>query len=86
MNSKKGFFDKYYFAKTLSRNEFFKKRFRNIEMVIFALLVAVILSFTDDLFIFNTGLNPSDKTMFLVLVFVVSVLFYRSFLYKKHSN
>ncbi len=84
MTFKKGFWHRYYKAKRLSGEKFFKNRFKNIEMVIFAFLVAIVLSFADDLFIFNRGLNPSTKTKFLVVIFIISVQLYRHFLYKKY--
>lgn len=81
----KGFWHNYYEAKKLSGKEFYKNRLRLIEMSVFSLFIAFILSFVD--VVVNGDFNKLDslnwiKSKLILMVFFVAILFYRYNLYK----
>ncbi len=85
MIKKKGFWKKYYEAKDLSGEEFYKKRFVLAEMIITSLLVVSILSIFDLIFYNAPNNYESQQTRTFLTLFLLMgvVFFYRHQLYNK---
>lgn len=85
---KKDLLDKLSESKKLSGQEFYKNRFKLIEIVIISLLVAAILSFIEYIFYFlpDTAETRLNKVMVIVIAFGIAVWFYRYHLYKQRKK